>query len=68
MTIEYHMVTVDPPSKHRPTWLVTCSKGDFNQSFLNKVEAKRKANKHIDDKVLQNELDQGTYVFDDGGR
>lgn len=61
MSCIYHVATLDPPSPHRNTWIVTCSNGDLSMSFLNRVEAIMAISDHINNAILINELEQGTY-------
>lgn len=64
--VETHLVTIDPPSDHRLTYLVVCSNHDMSVSFLNKVEAFDAAYEHIKNRRLINSLEIGDYQFDDG--
>jgi hypothetical protein len=66
MSAEIHLVTIDPPTKQRPTWMTKCSMGDFSQSYLNRVEAHIFATKHYTDLMLKDSLERGIYEFDDG--
>ena len=68
MSSTQHLVTLEPPSPHRSTWLAVCSKGDLSRSYLNRAEAHLAANGHISEVILANELKQGNYIFDDGRR
>lgn len=63
-TIEYHTITVDPPTDHRPTWLAVCSHGDLSRSYNNRVQALEAAYGHILEGTLDAELKRG-YKFDD---
>jgi len=60
-----HLVTIGFNDK-RGTWLAECDKKDFTQSYLNRSEAHIASHKHIDDVMILNELERGTYEFDDG--
>jgi hypothetical protein len=64
--VERHTVSVYPPNPWRKTYLAICSCGEFNQSFLNRVTVMIEANKHYTDLMVVSELEQGTYLFDDG--
>jgi len=65
MTVTQHTLTIEPPSEHRATWLVVCSRADLSRSYRNRVEAFIAANTHISEVVLANDLQEGNYEFDD---
>lgn len=67
MTVDTHLVTIDPPGDHRNTYVVECSFHDLRLAFINKVEAFDSAYQHIKDMRLVNALEEGKYQFDDGG-
>ena len=66
MSATQHLVTIEPPSPHRATWLTVCSQRDLSRSYRNRVEAFIAGSSHINEVVLANELSEGHYEFDDG--
>lgn len=59
----HHLVEIDPPNERRDTWLVVCSQGDFNRSFLNRVTARRESNTHINSVMLADDLANNRYRY-----
>lgn len=62
--VVHHLVEIDPPNERRDTWVATCSQGDFNQSYLNNVDAHIASTTHVNDMRIVNALERGDYEFE----
>lgn len=62
MTV-HHTCVINPPSPHRNTWTVSCSRNDLNRSYLNRVEAIEASWGHIKEVTLAASLESGNYQF-----
>lgn len=63
-SVVHHLVVIDPPNERRDTWLAVCSQKDFNQSYLNNVDAHLGASQHVSDMRTLNALERGDYEFE----